>query len=342
MSPSDFLWITEAEVVSMMDMAQAIRALEAGLLAEARGEAQNMTKTHVAWEKGSTLHAIGAAFPKRGFAGTKTWAHTESGATPLLIVYDSNTGALRAVIEAFALGQMRTGAASGVATRYLAAPGADEMAIIGAGKQALMQVAAVAAVRPLKRVRVFARNAERRELFAAQVREELGIEAEASSDIGQAVADAPIITTVTRAKEPFLTAALVARGAHINAVGAIVPTGAEVARDLLERCALIVVDSLPQAQKLSRELIDHFGSDSASWEEVRTLAELAAAQKPRQAAHDLTLFKSLGMGISDLSLGIELYCKAVELGLGRKLPAPVRVAPRLRTARVPAPAAARR
>ena len=91
---SDPLWISEQDVVSMMDMPQAIDALEKGLLAEARGEASNMVKTHAEWGKGSTLHAIGAVFPEAGFVGTKTWAHTEKGATPLLILFDSNTGQL--------------------------------------------------------------------------------------------------------------------------------------------------------------------------------------------------------------------------------------------------------
>ena len=79
------LWITEADVVGLMDMGDAINALEKGLLAEARGDAVNMVKTHATWGNGSTLHAIGALFPKEGFVGTKTWAHTEGGASPLLI-----------------------------------------------------------------------------------------------------------------------------------------------------------------------------------------------------------------------------------------------------------------
>ena len=93
------LWITEADVVAVMDMPRAIAALEAGLRAEARGTASNMTKTHVEWPVGgahATLHAIGAAFTEAGVVGTKTWAHTPGGATPLLILYDASTGALRA------------------------------------------------------------------------------------------------------------------------------------------------------------------------------------------------------------------------------------------------------
>src|SRR6267142_5317915 len=98
------LWISEAEVVSMMDLGEAIEALEKGLLTEARCDAANMVKTHVAWGNGSTLHAIGAVYPKDGFAGTKTWSHTDAGATPLLILFDSENGSLKAIIEAFALG----------------------------------------------------------------------------------------------------------------------------------------------------------------------------------------------------------------------------------------------
>src|SRR5438270_233741 len=202
MSKQSPLWITEAEVVHMMDMNEAIKALEKGLLAEAAGEASNMVKTHVAWGNGSTLHAIGAVFPQEGFVGTKTWAHTEGGATPLLILFDSETGALKAIIEAFALGQMRTGSAAGVATRWLAAEDADEFAIIGTGKQAITQVAAV--------------------------------------------------------------------------------------------------------------------------------ASLVAARGPRDPSHDLTLFKSLGVGISDLALGMELYRQAVGRGIGRGFPQPRKVSPRLR------------
>ncbi|MFB3061062.1 MAG: ornithine cyclodeaminase family protein, partial [Candidatus Binatia bacterium] len=252
--PSQFLWLSEGEVVSLMDMGEAIAALEKGLLAEAQGQAQNMVKTHVAWN-GSTLHAIGAAFPRAGFVGTKTWAHTEGGATPLVILFDSQTGNLKAVIEAFALGQLRTGAASGVATRCLAVRDAGEFAIIGTGKQALAQVAAVVAVRPIRSIRVFGRHKDRRSNFVSRTRQEFNLEVVEAASIREAVQGAQIITTATRATEPFLTADMISRGAHINSIGAIIPTRAEVAIDVMARCDQVVVDSKPQAQKLSRELM---------------------------------------------------------------------------------------
>lgn len=326
------IWIAESDVVSLMDMPAAIRALEAGLLAEAHGAASNMTKTHVEFDATGgqgTLHAIGAAFTEAGIAGTKTWAHTPGGATPLLILYDVNTGRLNAIIEAFALGQLRTGAASGVATKWLAAGNADELALIGTGKQSITQVAAVAAVRRLKRVRVFGRDAGRRGHAAARIRDALGLDVVEATSVAEAVSGAPIVTAVTRAREPFLTGAMVARGAHVNAVGAITPAGAEITSDLLARCTHVVVDSPPQARRLSRELIEVYGTDDERWRAVRPLSAVVAGRQPRTASDDVTLFKSLGMGISDLALGIEIYNAARASGAGRAFAHPTPASPKL-------------
>lgn len=331
MSDQNALWISEADVVSVMDVPGAIDALERGLRAEAEGQAQNMLKTHVAWSDGATLHAIGATFPREGFAGTKTWAHTKGGASPLLVLYDSENGGLKAIIEAFALGQMRTAAASGLATRLLAAEDANEFAIIGTGKQAMTQVAAVMAVRPIEHIRVYGRNEERCSKFAARIKKQFDINAIQAPTIAQALAGAGIITAVTRAAEPIISAQMITKGAHINAVGAIVPTRAEIGQDVLARCGQIVVDSVPQAQKLSRELIEFLGPpEREEWKRVSPLSSLVAAGHTRQANEDVTLFKSLGMGISDLSLGIEIYRSALARGLGHSLPRPQPIGPALR------------
>ena len=324
-----FLWIGEAEVVRLLSLGEAIDALERGLALEARGAAFNMVKTHVGWGGGNTLHAIGATFPSAGFAGTKTWAHTQGGATPLLILFDSATGALTAIIEAFALGQLRTGGISAVATHWLAAADAAELAVIGTGKQMLAQVAAVAVVRPLRRVRVFSPNPEHRAQAVERLRATVDCAIMAASSVREAVAGAPIITLVTRATQPFLSADMVAKGAHINAVGAITPERAEFAGDVFARCARVVVDSVPAVQKLSRELIDHY-RDGGEWSGVTPLCTVVAQRLTRPVEADLTLFKAMGMGISDLALGSEVYRRAVEQGVGRQLAHPERVSPRLR------------
>ncbi|HUI26247.1 MAG TPA: ornithine cyclodeaminase family protein, partial [Candidatus Kryptonia bacterium] len=301
MSAAPPLWLSEADVVSLMTLSEAIAALERGLVLEARGEAHNMVKTHVAWNGDHNLHAIGAAFPSLGFVGTKTWAHTDSGAMPLLILFDAHDGSLKAIIEALALGQLRTGGISGVATRWLARADADELAIVGSGKQALAQVAAVAAVRPLKRVRVFSPNSIHRSRFAADVHHELGLPALTATSVAEAVNDAPIITLVTRAREPFLSAAMLAYGSHVNAVGAITPDRVEFTDDVFARCDAVVADSVPSVQKLSREFVDYFSD--GEWRQITPLSTIVAERRARPHDADLTLFKAMGMGVSDLALG---------------------------------------
>lgn len=328
-TPSHPLWIAEAEVVSLIDMPGAMAALDKGLALEAAGEAQNMVKTHAIWDGHNTLHAIGATMAGAGIVGTKTWAHTEGGATPLLLLFDSGNGSLKAVIEAFALGQLRTGGISGVATRLLAARDADDMALIGTGKQAITQLAAVAAARKLRRVRVFGRDATRRAAFVARVRHVLALPAEEASSVAAAVAGTSIITLVTRATTPFLTSAMVAPGAHINAVGAITSERAEFVPDLLGRCAVVAADSVPQVRNLSREFQEHYGTADAAWSRVTPLSQLIAAGEDRPSNADLTLFKAMGMGISDLSLGIEIYRAAVARSLGKTLPTPEKATLRL-------------
>jgi ornithine cyclodeaminase/alanine dehydrogenase-like protein (mu-crystallin family) len=320
-----FLWIAEADVAQLLSIVAAIDAVERALFLEAHGDARNMLKTHVGWGDGNGLHAIGAAVPASGFVGTKTWAHTEGGATPLLILFDVATGALRAVIEAFVLGQLRTGAVSGVATRALAAKDAAELAIIGTGKQMLAQVAAVAAVRPLRRVRVFSPNAAHRARAVQCLQESLDVDAMEVSSVRAAVEGAPIITLATRARQPFLTADMLARGVHINAIGAITPERAEFAEDLFVRCDRVVADSVAAARKLSREFIDHYDDDEAAWQRVTPLSTIVAQRARRPAGADVTLFKAMGMGIADLALGIEVYERAGRHGVGMPLPAPERV-----------------
>ncbi|WP_324698890.1 ornithine cyclodeaminase family protein [Novosphingobium sp. RL4] len=327
---SDPIWITEQDVVELLSLPEAIDALRVGLAEEAAGHATNMVKTHVIWGGHATLHAIGAVFEGKGFAGTKTWAHTEGGAMPLLVLIDSNDGSVRAIIEAFALGQMRTGGISGVATDLLARPDARRMAMIGAGKQSLAQIAAVAAVRPLDRVAVWSPTPAKREALAAKTEDALGIETIAASTLGEALDGADIITAATRATAPFLTSEMLARGVHLNAVGAITPERAEFDPALLSRATVTAADSVPQVRKLSREFIEAYGSDEAKWQGIRSLGSLVGDAASRPADADLTVFKAMGMGISDLSLGLAIFERAVARGLGRPIPRPTRAAPRLK------------
>ena len=321
------IWISEQQIVSLMNLSGAIEALERGLAQQASGVALNMGKTHVAWGH-NNLHAIGAAFQEAGIVGTKTWAHTEGGACPLLMLFDSENGQLKAILEAFALGQMRTGGMSGVATRWLAQPDAEVLALIGTGKQALAQLAAVAAVRRLKLVRVYSLTPDKRRAFVERAREKFEIEIVEASSVEAAVVDAPIVTTVTRATQAFLPASSLARGAHVNAVGAITEERIELADDVFARCTRAVVDDLGAARRLSTEFVRAYGATDR-WNDVVPLCDVVAQRLARTASDDITVFKAMGMGVSDLALGLRLYALASKAGLGMPLPQPSRELPRL-------------
>ncbi len=323
------LWITEREVVELLGLGEAIEALESMLRLEAGGEAENMTKTHALWGDGDTLHAIGAVVPGARTVGTKTWAHTRGGATPLLILWDSESGRLDAVIEAFALGQMRTGAMTGLATKWMAAADADALAIIGTGKQAITQVAAVHAVRPLQRLFVYSPRAESRAAFAGKVSQRFDFAVDDCASLEAATGAASIVTLVTRARAPFLDGRHLARGAHLNAVGAIAPERVEFAQDVFERADAIAVDTVDSARRLSREFIDRFDSGPGDWASVRPISALIAEGFSRGPAMDVTLFKAMGMGVSDLALGVEVLSRARAQGKGRAFAHPQKTPPRL-------------
>ena len=192
------------------------------------------------------------------------------------------------------------------------------MALIGTGKQALTQLAAVAAVRPLRRVRVFSRDAAARAAFVGRAGKALGLNVEEASSVAQAVDGAGIVTLVTRATAPILASGMVAPGTHVNAVGAISPERTEFEPALLARCAAVVADSVPQVKNLSSELMQCYGADESKWRAVRPLSAVVAEGKGRPSGADLTLFKAMGMGISDLALGIEILRRATEQRLGRE------------------------
>lgn len=328
------LWITEREVVDLMSLPEAIGALRDGLREEAAGRASNMVKTHAIWAEGSTLHALGAVFEGKGVVGAKVWAHTAGGAMPLLLVINSDNGSIEAIIEAFALGQMRTGSVSGLATDLLARPDAKRMAMIGAGKQSLAQVAAVGAVRDLENVTVWSPTPAKREALATKIKLELDIDATATATLEEALDGADIVTLATRARVPFLSANALLAGVHINAVGSITPERAEFEPALLDRATVVAGDSVPQVRRLSREFMDAFGNDEARWQRLLPLSTLVAQDFHRPANADLTLFKAMGMGISDMALGIALLNGARAKGLGTPIPRPTRIQPRL-TSRTP-------
>ena len=184
---------------------------------------------------------------------------------------------------------------TGVGTRWLARDDADDMALIGTGTQAITQVAAVHAVRPLRRVRVWSPTAEKRRAFASRAPPAVRVRRDDAPTLEAATEAASIVTLVTRAKEPFLHARMLAPGTHLNAVGAILPANAEFHQDVFERVGAIAVDDLPNLQKASREFIDRFGA-KGDWSAVQPLGALIAAEPPAIARLRCVIVQGDGHG----------------------------------------------
>lgn len=306
------LWLTEAEVAGLVPMDDAIDALERNLIEIADGAAFNVPKALGSLGNGGAMHALASASPRLGVCGFKTWVHTPDGAKAVFALFDSNDGSLLAMMEANTLGQIRTAAMTALGTRWLAPAAADDLAIVGAGRQAIAQVCAIDAVRPLRRVRVWSRDAGRRQAFAERVRAELPQAEVTAADSLEAAADgASLVTLVTRAAEPFFGADLLAPHAHLNAVGAILPANAEFFPDVFDRARAVVVDDLDNARRGSRELRERYGAQAAQWPEVQSLSDvIKRGGLPPGGGGDITLFKAMGMGLSDLAIAALAYRRA--------------------------------
>ena len=323
------IWITEADVVHLINLPDAINALEHTLSLEAQDNAASMPKTHLMVGSNDAMHAIGGAVSVEGICGFKTWINVQGKSETTMTLFSLRDGACLGVVEATALGQMRTASVTGVGTKRLAHSGADTMGIIGTGKQSLPQIAAVHAVRPLKEVRVFSRNRQTRQSFAENVTASLGIQTISVDTLEEAIKDSPLVTLITNSTEAFLTSDMLAKGSHLNAMGAIVPSRVEFTDDVFNRADLISVDSIQSVRDLSTEFRAHYGEDDNAWKDVQTIASVISENKTRPDGADITLFKAMGMGLSDLALAIEVLKRARSENRGHKVPERVKLPPRL-------------
>ena len=236
----------------------------------------------------------------------------------MIPLFRAGTGELLALIEADYLGQMRTGAATGVATKLLARKDANTFGIIGTGMQAKTQLEAVVALRKIDCVYAFGRDASRRDKFAQEMTAKLGVPVKPAASAEEAVRQSDILITATTAKEPVLKGAWLRSGMHINAIGANFPEKRELDSEAIARADAIFVDSCEQSKMEAGDLIQAFRENSARWNEVR---ELSTLFKPgavgRSSPDEITIFKSNGIAIQDVVTAGKVYELALERNLGK-------------------------
>lgn len=314
------LFLNESDVRQLLTMPLAIEAVEEAHRELSLGRAVDVPRQRTRLPQ-TALHILQGALPGRDAIGYKAYTSNRSGVRFLVHVFSASTGVLRVVLEADLLGMMRTGAASGVATRWLARPDAEILGLFGSGWQSEGHLEAIAAVRPLRRVKVFSRNAERLAAFCEKMSQRLKIEVVAAGSPEETVRGSDIVSTVTTAATPLFDAKWLSPGTHINAAGSNSLIRREVGEDVLKICSPIVVDSRETALKEAGDLLPALEKGRLSERVLVELGEVIIGRHPgRSSASEITLFESQGMAIQDLSLAVRLEALARERGLGIELP----------------------
>jgi alanine dehydrogenase len=315
------LHISEAEVRAVLGMAQAIEAVEEISRKQATGEVVVHPRRRFELPGGGFFHYMAAVDFSAGYVAMKQYTYVRGRLKFLVPLYEMATGELLALIEADYMGQLRTGAASGVATKYLARRNSRIAAIIGTGGQARTQLEAVAAVRKLESARAFGRDAAKREKFCKEMSERLGIQVISSASAAEAVRGADIVSTATTTSQPVVSGADLSPGAHINAIGANHAHKRELDDEAVASADIIVVDSVEQSRQEAGDLIIAFHGDEICWTGVKKLSEVVSGKASgRTSDSEVTLFKSNGIASWDLAVAMRVYALAREKKLGRELP----------------------
>ena len=316
------LYLTEAEVNEVLTMELALESVEEAFRLMSEGGATNPPRSRIRLPDSGLFNFMCAAAPGAGVMGLKAYGVTRGNPVRFYVqLFSTDTGELLALLEAGDLGQVRTGAASGVATKYMAREDSATVGVIGSGYQARTQLEAVCAVRPITSAKVFSRTAERRERFATRMGERLGIDITPVESGEECVADADVIITMTSTNRPVLNGEWLSEGTHINAAGANHWMRRELDGDAVRRADVIVADEIEQAKMECGDLIYPAELGSIRWEQVRSLADVVGGNAPgRNSDTDITLFESQGLAVQDITTGIRIYQLALEKGIGSELP----------------------
>jgi ornithine cyclodeaminase/alanine dehydrogenase-like protein (mu-crystallin family) len=300
------LLLSEGEVAGLLDMKEVVPAVEEAFRQEGLREAANSSRTRTR-TRGAVLNVMHASLPYLGRAGVKC---TQRGTKFVFVLFDLDDSAPLAVLGADNLGRFRTGAASGVATKYLYARPSARLAVLGSGRQALTQVEAVAQVTSLAEVRVWSPREEHRHAFVRTLNQG-GFGASACDSPRAALDGADVASSITSAHEPFIDEGMLGSVLHMNICGVNDPGHAEVKSAALGMFGTVAVDNLPQAATEYGDLIRAASDGSFSWDSVVELKDVVSGQKKPVGR---TIFKSGGVAIEDVAVASLVYDEAMKSG----------------------------
>ncbi len=314
-------YLNEKDVERVLTMPLALEAVEQALRDRALQRAIDVPRVRAHIPAG-TLHVMQGAAPGVGYIGFKAYyAMHGKGTRYYLNLFDCESGRLAAIIDASLIGMMRTGAASGVATRYLAREDARVVGMIGAGKQAVGQLEAVCGVRAIREARVYSRNPERARAFCDAMARRLDIVLSPVPSVAAAVAGADVVNVITKASTPVLTGDLLEAGQHINAAGSNALSRRELDESAVRRAGRVVVDARGTARNECGDVLPLVERGLLQWEALPELGEVIVGRAPgRSGADEITLYESHGMAIQDIYVGARILAAAREQNIGVDLP----------------------
>jgi ornithine cyclodeaminase/alanine dehydrogenase-like protein (mu-crystallin family) len=313
-------YLTETDVERLLTMPFAIEMVERALKDRALGKAVDVPRARAHIPTG-TLHMMQAAAPELNLIGFKAYYSTGKGTRYFVQMFNTESGKLEAIIEASCLGMVRTGAASGVATRYLAREDAAVVGMIGAGKQAVGQLEAVCKVRAIREARVYSRSAERARAFCDAMSSRLGIAVTPAAAAAEAVRGVDIVNVITKAATPVLLGEWLEPGQHVNAAGSNSIIRRELDEAAVRRCTVVVVDSRNTARNECGDLLPLVENGHLDWNTVSELGEVIVGRiAGRRAREDVTLYESHGMAVQDIYVAARLLQIAREEHVGTDLP----------------------
>lgn len=307
------LFLSEDDVRGLLTAEDAVAAVEGCFERMARDAVENAPRRRLALEEGR-LADMAASDLELGYAGAKIYAGFREGAAFVVVLFDAATPELVAVIEADHLGRLRTGAASGVAAKYLAKDGAASLGVIGCGHQAETQVGCVRAALPtIQRVVAYCRTKHALEEFCERLGAEPG---ESHRD----PAEQDVVVTITTSRDPVLRGEWLRPGALVCACGANVLGARELDNVVLQRAAFVCCDSKQQAAVESSDLVEPIELGTLDWLEVHELHEVVGGEvEGRVSAEDIVLFKSNGIAAWDVAIAAKAVEHARERGVGTPL-----------------------
>ena len=313
------LLLTEDDVAQVLTMPAAVDAVEEALRHLSAGAAENLPRRRLRTPSGA-LHLMAGSAPGLGYLGVKAYTTFAGVARFVVLLYDAHDGRLLALIQADRLGQIRTGAASGVATRHLALADAATVGFFGTGWQARSQLEAVRTVRSIRLVKAYGRDRERREAFCREMTALLGIEVRPAERPEEVVEGSRIVVTATASAQPVFDGRHLEAGTHVNAMGSNSLLKREVDEVAVLRADLVVVDSIEQAKLESGDLLGPIERGQLSWAAIRELDDVVAGRVGRRTREEITLFESHGLGLEDVAAAARTYELARERGFGLQVP----------------------